>query len=186
MKEKIKSEETILKNSNNNNSSDELTNFTNNKKAAIYIRVANTEESSLLSIEKQKEQITKWCEAKQIKNYDYYIDCGFSGNNLDRPELARLLKDIKEDVISHCIIYNLDRLSRSAKDMLYLIEDVFERYNITLVSLQEGMDTSKQYGQVILSVKAAFCMKEIEDCQTMINVIQNNKHMHSQKGGSNG
>ena len=99
------------------------------------------------SIEAQKEQLTAYCVSKSIKNYEYYIDGGWSGSNIDRPELQRLIKETKEGKISHCIVYKLDRLSRSQKDTLYLIEDVFNPNNVDFVSLNESMDTSTPNGK---------------------------------------
>ena len=96
----------------------------NKKIAAIYIRVstdAQVEEG--YSIDAQKEQLAAYCVSKGLKNYEFYIDGGWSGSNIDRPEMQRLIKDAKEEKISHCIVYKLDRLSRSQKDTLYIIEE---------------------------------------------------------------
>ena len=106
------------------------------RKAAIYIRVstdAQAEEG--YSIEAQKEQLGAYCISKGIKNYEYYIDGGWSGSNIERPEIQRLIKEAKEHKISHCIVFKLDRLSRSQKDTLYIIEDVFIPNDVSFVSL---------------------------------------------------
>lgn len=134
------------------------------RKAAIYIRVstdAQAEEG--YSIEAQKEQLTAYCVSKSIKNYEYYIDGGWSGSNIDRPELQRLIKETKEGKISHCIVYKLDRLSRSQKDTLYLIEDVFNPNNVDFVSLNESMDTSTPMGRLMLGILSAFAQLEREN-----------------------
>ena len=115
------------------------------------------------SIEAQKEQLTAYCVSKGIKNYDYYIDGGWSGSNIDRPEMQRLIKDVKDDKISHVIVYKLDRLSRSQKDTLYLIEDVFNPHNVDFVSLNESMDTSTPMGRLMLGILSAFAQLEREN-----------------------
>ena len=134
------------------------------QKAAIYIRVstdAQAEEG--YSIDAQKEQLTAYCISKAIKNYDYYIDGGWSGSNLNRPEIQRLMKDAKDNKISHCIVYKLDRLSRSQKDVLYIIEDIFMPYGIDFVSLTESLDTSTAMGRAMIGILAAFAQLEREN-----------------------
>ena len=134
------------------------------RKAAIYIRVSTDFQAEEgYSIDAQKEQLTAYCVSKSIKNYDYYIDGGWSGSNIDRPEIQRLIKDVKEDKISHVIVYKLDRLSRSQKDTLYLIEDIFNPHNVDFVSLNESMDTSTPMGRLMLGILSAFAQLEREN-----------------------
>lgn len=134
------------------------------RKAAIYIRVSTDFQAEEgYSIEAQKEQLTAYCVSKSIKNYDYYIDGGWSGSNIERPEIQRLIKDVKEDKISHVIVYKLDRLSRSQKDTLYLIEDVFNPHGVDFVSLNESMDTSTPIGRLMLGILSAFAQLEREN-----------------------
>lgn len=136
----------------------------NKKIAAIYIRVstdAQAEEG--YSIDAQKEQLSAYCVSKGIKNYEYYIDGGWSGSNIERPEMQKLIKDVKENKISHVIVYKLDRLSRSQKDTLYLIEDVFNPYGVDFVSLNESMDTSTPIGRLMLGILSAFAQLEREN-----------------------
>ena len=134
------------------------------KTAAIYIRVstdAQFEEG--YSVEAQKEQLVAYCVSKGIKRYQLYIDGGWSGSNIDRPELQKLINEIKENKISHVIVYKLDRLSRSQKDTLYLIEDVFNPHGVDFVSLNESMDTSTPMGRLMLGILSAFAQLEREN-----------------------
>ncbi|MBR5155318.1 MAG: recombinase family protein [Clostridia bacterium] len=135
-----------------------------NKIAAIYIRVStDAQREEGYSIDAQKEMLTAYCVSKGIKNYDYYIDGGFSGSNIERPELKRLIDDIKNDKVSCVIVYKLDRLSRSQKDTLYLIEDVFNPKGVDFVSLNESMDTSTPLGRLMLGILSAFAQLEREN-----------------------
>jgi len=135
-----------------------------NKKAAIYIRVStDAQREEGYSIDAQKEMLEAHCISKGIKNYEFYIDGGFSGSNLDRPELKRLICDIKNDKISCVVVYKLDRLSRSQKDTLYLIEDIFNPKNVDFVSLNESMDTSTPLGRLMLGILSAFAQLEREN-----------------------
>lgn len=134
------------------------------KTASIYIRVstdAQFEEG--YSVEAQKEQLSAYCISKGIKNYEFYIDGGWSGSNIERPEIQRLIKDVKDDKISHVIVYKLDRLSRSQKDTLYLIEDVFNPHGVDFISLNESMDTSTPMGKLMLGILSAFAQLEREN-----------------------
>lgn len=134
------------------------------KTAAIYIRVstdAQFEEG--YSVEAQKEQLSAYCISKGIKDYEFYVDGGWSGSNIERPEIQRLIKDVKDDKISHVIVYKLDRLSRSQKDTLYLIEDVFNPHGVDFISLNESMDTSTPMGKLMLGILSAFAQLEREN-----------------------
>jgi site-specific DNA recombinase len=135
-----------------------------NKISAIYIRVStDAQREEGYSIDAQKEMLSAYCVSKGIKNYDYYIDGGFSGSNIDRPELKRLIEDVKKGKISAVLVYKLDRLSRSQKDTLYLIEDVFNPNNVDFISLNESMDTSTPLGRLMLGILSAFAQLEREN-----------------------
>ena len=132
--------------------------------AAIYIRVSTDYQAEEgYSIDAQKEQLSAYCISKGIKKYEFYIDGGWSGSNIDRPEMQRLIKDVNNDKISHVIVYKLDRLSRSQKDTLYLIEDVFNTHDVTFVSMSETMDTSTPMGRLMLGILSAFAQLEREN-----------------------
>ena len=135
-----------------------------NKFAAVYIRVStDAQREDGYSIDAQKEMLTAYCVSKGIKNYEYYIDGGFSGSNIDRPELKRLIDDVKLGKISCVLVYKLDRLSRSQKDTLFLIEDVFNPNQVDFISLNESMDTSTPLGRLMLGILSAFAQLEREN-----------------------
>lgn len=131
--------------------------------AALYIRVStDAQREEGYSIDAQKEMLSAYCVSRQISDYEFYIDGGFTGSNIDRPEMQRLIGDIKLGRISHVIVYKLDRLSRSQKDTLYLIEDVFNPHGVSFVSLNENMDTSTPIGRAMLGIMSAFAQLERE------------------------
>ena len=138
----------------------------NEKCAAIYIRVStDAQREEGYSIDAQKEMLQAHCVSKGIKKYEYYIDGGFTGSNIERPEMQRLITDVKNGRISHVIVYKLDRLSRSQKDTLYLIEDVFNPYGVDFISMNESMDTSTPLGRLMLGILSAFAQLERENIQ---------------------
>jgi len=134
------------------------------KKAAIYIRVStDAQREEGYSIDAQKDALTAYCKAKSIADFDYYIDGGFTGSNIERPEMQRLIGDVKNGLINCVLVYKLDRLSRSQKDTLYLIEDVFNPYGVAFMSLNENMDTSTPHGRAMLGIMSAFAQLEREN-----------------------
>ena len=130
-------------------------------RAALYMRVstdAQFEEG--YSIEQQTEMFEAYCKAKRIEEYECYIDPGFSGSNIERPAMQNLIRDIREGRITHVLVYKLDRLSRSQKDTLYLIEDVFNAHDVTFTSLNENFDTSTPTGKAMLGMMSVFAQLE--------------------------
>ena len=155
-------------------------------KAAIYIRVSTEAQSEEgYSIDAQKEQLTAYCISRGIKNYEYYIDGGWSGSNIERPEIERLINDVKNDEVSHVIIYKLDRLSRSQKDTLYLVEDLFMPHNVDFISLTENLDTSTPTGRAMIGIIAAFAQLERENIRirTRMGMLERVKEGYWMGGG---
>ena len=133
------------------------------KHTALYVRVStDAQREEGYSIESQKEMLEGYCKSRQIKNFETYIDGGFSGSSIERPEVKRLIDNVKRGLIDSVIVYKLDRLSRSQKDTLFLIEDVFNPHNVSFVSLNENMDTSTPIGRAMLGIMSAFAQLERE------------------------
>ena len=84
-------------------------------RAAIYCRVSTLEQATEgYSIGVQKEKLAKYAELQSYEIEDIYSDEGFSGKNLHRPAMERLISDVKSGRIDIVLIYKLDRLSRRA------------------------------------------------------------------------
>jgi len=134
------------------------------KKTAIYIRVStDAQREEGYSIDAQTEMLEAYCVSKGLKNYVHYTDPGYTGSNMDRPALQQLLIDVKSGLIDAVVVYKLDRLSRSQKDTLYLIEDVFNPHGVDFISTQENMDTSTPMGRLMLGILSAFAQLEREN-----------------------
>ena len=131
------------------------------KKVAIYIRVSTQEQAKEgYSIEAQKDKLLAYCKAKNWLPFDIYIDGGFSGGNIDRPELKRMLNNL--DKVDIVLVYKLDRLSRSQKDTLYLIEEKFLDNDVNFVSLSEAFDTTTPFGKAMIGILSVFAQLERE------------------------
>ncbi|MGT2828998.1 recombinase family protein [Streptococcus hillyeri] len=132
-------------------------------KVAIYIRVSTTSQAEEgYSIEEQKDKLSSYCNIKDWSIYNIYTDGGFSGSNTERPALEKLIKDAKKKKFDTVLVYKLDRLSRSQKDTLYLIEDIFLENNIDFVSLLENFDTSTPFGKAMVGILSVFAQLERE------------------------
>lgn len=131
---------------------------------ALYVRVS-TEEQSIngYSIGEQTSRLEAYAKAMDLKDIKVYTDPGFSGGNLNRPAMNQLITDVKADEISHVIIWKLDRLSRSQRDTLYLVQDVLNKHNVKFMSLNENLDTSTAMGMAMIGIMAAF--SELERSQ---------------------
>lgn len=131
------------------------------KKVALYIRVSTQEQAQEgYSIPAQKERLLNYCKAKDWIPHDVYVDGGYSGANLNRPGMQKLIQDMPN--IDMVLVYKLDRLSRSQKDTLYLIEDVFLKNNVDFVSINESFDTSTPFGRAMIGILSVFAQLERE------------------------
>ena len=133
------------------------------KYAALYIRVstdAQFEEG--YSVDAQKDMLEGYCRSRGWKDYRFYIDGGFTGSNIDRPQMQRLIQDARAGEIAQVVVYKLDRLSRSQKDTLYLIEDVFNPAGVGFTSMNENLDTGTPMGRAMLGIMSAFAQLERE------------------------
>lgn len=128
--------------------------------AACYVRVSTENQKENYSIEEQKSRLRAFCEAKDIVIGKMYVDGGYSGGNLRRPALQELLRRLPEyDLV---IVYKLDRLSRSQKDTLMLIEDYFLARKVDFISVCENFDTSTPLGRAMIGMLSVFAQLEKE------------------------
>lgn len=138
---------------------------------ALYPRVSTQEQSEHgYSIGEQTERLKQYCKAMGWNVYDVYTDSGFSGANMERPALQKLIADIKTGNIDKVLVYKLDRLSRSQKDTLYLIEDVFIANGVDFVSMSENFDTATPFGKAMIGILAVFAQLEREQIKERITM----------------
>lgn len=132
-----------------------------NKVTALYCRVStDAQYEEGYSIDAQKELLEAYCKSKRITNYKPYVDGGYSGGNLNRPHIKQLIEEAKAGVIERVVVYKLDRLSRSQKDTLYLIEDVFIPNGVDFVSINESFDTATPFGRAMIGILSVFAQLE--------------------------
>lgn len=138
---------------------------------AIYVRVSTQEQATEgYSIQEQIDRLTKYSQAMKWHIYKVYTDPGFTGSNMDRPGLQLMLKDVKAHRVDRVLVYKLDRLSRSQKDTLNLIEDYFLANGVDFVSLNENFDTSTPFGRAMVGIIAVFAQLEREQIKERLTM----------------
>ena len=116
-----------------------------------YVRVStNKQVDSGLSLELQADMIHKVSDLAGYALVGIIKDAGHSARSMDRPGLRAALKLLTEGKADGMIVQKLDRLTRSLKDLTYLIEEYFERYQF--VSVQEHIDTTTATGRITLKM----------------------------------
>lgn len=136
---------------------------------AKYIRVSTDKQREEgYSIDIQKERLGNYVrsmfpESEYQVEYREYVDDGYSGGSLDRPAMKRLIEDVKNGIVTHVVVIKLDRLSRSQKDTLYLIEDVFLPHNTAFISMGESFNTATAFGRAVVGILSVFAQLEREN-----------------------
>ncbi len=134
------------------------------RKAALYIRVStDAQYEEGYSVDAQKEKLEAYCHLKDIESYEFYIDGGWSGSNMMRPDMQRMIEDIKNHEVDKVIVYKLDRLSRSQKDTIFLLEDIFIPNDCNFISMNENFDTTTPYGKAMIGILSVFAQLEREN-----------------------
>lgn len=153
-------------------------------KVALYPRVS-TQEQALhgSSIEEQTSRMKSYCEAMGWEVYRVFTDAGFSGSNMNRPALQELLRAVSRHEVDKVLVYKLDRLSRSQRDTLELIEDHFLANGVDFVSMSENFDTGTPLGRAMIGILAVFAQLEREQIKERMMM---GKEARAKKGKYNG
>lgn len=140
-------------------------------RVVLYIRVSTLEQAKDgYSIGEQIDRLTKYCEAKGWIVYKIYTDSGYTGSDTKRPGLQSLIRDAEKHKFDAVLVYKLDRLSRSQKDTLTLIEDVFLPNDVNFISMTENFDTSTPFGRAMLGILSVFAQLEREQIKERMEV----------------
>ncbi|WP_291855423.1 recombinase family protein [Bradyrhizobium sp.] len=136
-------------------------------RCAVYTRKSTEEglEMEFNSLDAQREACEAYVTSQRAEGWllvsDRYDDGGFSGGTLERPALKRLLADIEAGRVDVVVVYKIDRLSRSLMDFSRLVE-VFDRQNVTFVSVTQSFNTTTSMGRLTLNVLLSFAQFERE------------------------
>lgn len=122
-----------------------------------YMRVS-TEKQAIEGngLDSQKRDIENYCRKNELLVTDWYIDDGYTGTNMNRPELQRLVNDCSKKRIKYVVAFKLDRLSRNMIDGLYLIEKVFQPNQITFKCVHDSISYDNPMEQAYTQMMAVF------------------------------
>src|ERR1700740_3311798 len=136
-------------------------------RCAIYPRKSSEEglEQEFHSLAAQREACEAYIRSQQHEGWllarTRYDDGGFSGGNLERPALQRLIADIRADRIDIVVVYKVDRLTRSLADFARLVE-LFDAEAVSFVSVTQQFNTTSSMGRLTLNVLLSFAQFERE------------------------
>ena len=136
-------------------------------RCAIYTRKSVTEglEQEFNSLDAQREAAEAYIRSQASEGWtplpDVYSDGGFTGGNIERPGVQRLLAAVKRGEVDCIVVYKVDRLSRSLLDFARIME-ILERHNCSFVSVTQQFNTTNSMGRLTLNILLSFAQFERE------------------------
>jgi DNA invertase Pin-like site-specific DNA recombinase len=140
---------------------------TETKNCAIYCRKSTEEglDMDFNTLDAQRESCEAYITSQRAEGWKVvktsYSDGGYSGGNMERPGLKKLLADIKKGKIQTVVVYKIDRLTRSLMDFSKLVE-IFDEHGVTFVSVTQSFNTTTSMGRLTLNVLLSFAQFERE------------------------
>lgn len=129
-------------------------------RCGIYVRVSTDDQrDNGYSIDSQLRMIKEYCEKNDYSIVDVYNDAGHSGKDLMRPEMQRLLADIKSKKIDKLIAIKVDRLTRNNYDGFWLL-NYCEEHDVKIELILEPYDVSTANGEMIFGMNLVFGQRE--------------------------
>jgi len=130
-------------------------------RAIGYVRVSTEDQArGGVSLDFQEEKIRAYCVAKDWDLITMFRDEGYSAKDLNRPGMQEILQGCRKKEFDVVVIMKLDRLTRSVKDLGYLVEDVFKKCNVAFSSLQDNFDTCTANGRMVMNILATIAQWE--------------------------
>ncbi len=137
------------------------------RRCAIYTRKSTEEglDREFNTLDAQRDACEAYVTSQRAEGWilvgDHYDDGGFTGGNLERPALRRLLADIEAGQVDVIVVYKIDRLSRSLMDFAKLVE-VMDAHGVTFVSVTQSFNTTTSMGRLTLNILLSFAQFERE------------------------
>ena len=137
-------------------------------KCYIYTRVSTAMQVDGYSLDAQKDKLRKFAEYQDMEVVAEYSDEGFSGKNIQgRKEFLRMMEDIesRKDSVDYVLVFKLSRFGRNAADVLNSLQ-IMQDYGVNLICVEDGIDSSKDAGKLMISVLSAVAEIERENIRT--------------------
>ena len=136
-------------------------------RCAVYTRKSTEEglDQEFNSLDSQREAGEAYITSQKHEGWNIvpvmYNDGGYSGGNMERPALKRLLADIEAKKIDIVVVYKVDRLSRALSDFAKMVE-IFDNNEVSFVSVTQSFNTTTSMGRLTLNVLLSFAQFERE------------------------
>ena len=154
-------------------------------KCYIYTRVSTSMQVDGYSLDAQRDKLRKYAEYEDMEIAGEYSDEGFSGKNIQgRHEFQRMLQDIQDckDGVEYVLVFKLSRFGRNAADVLNSLQ-LMQDFGVNLICVEDGIDSSKDSGKLMISVLSAVAEIERENIRTQTMAGREQK---ARKGKWNG
>ena len=124
--------------------------FAGTYRAAIYCRLSKDDDlqGESASIANQRDMLESYCKQQGWEVAAIYQDDGYTGLNMERPDLQRMLKAIERRQVNLVITKDLSRLGRNYLQTGYLIEDFFPRNGVRYIAMNDGIDTMRENNDI--------------------------------------
>ena len=153
-------------------------------RCGVYVRVSTEDQrDNGYSIDSQLRMIKEYCEKNNYDIIDVYNDAGHSGKDLMRPEMQRLLKDIKSHKIETIVAIKVDRLTRNNYDGFWLL-NYCEEHDIKIELILEPYDVTTANGEMIFGMNLVFGQRERKEIGARTKRAMEEmalKHIHPSK-----
>ena len=144
-------------------------------KCDIYTRVSTTMQVDGYSLDAQKEKLKRYAEFQNMEIVNEYSDEGKSGKSVEgRPEFQRMLDNIENgtDEVQFVLVFKLSRFGRNAADVLNSLQRM-QDFGVNLICVEDGIDSSKDSGKLMISVLSA--VAEIERENILVQTMEGRK-----------
>lgn len=154
-------------------------------KCYIYTRVSTSMQVDGYSLDAQKDKLKRYAEFQAMVIAGEYSDEGKSGKNIEgRPQFQQMLKDIEtmKDHVEYVLVFKLSRFGRNAADVLNSLQRM-QDYGVNLICVEDGIDSSKDSGKLMISVLSA--VAEIERENILVQTMEG-RRQKAREGRWNG
>ena len=155
------------------------------QKCYIYTRVSTSMQVDGYSLDAQKDKLRKYAEYQEMSIVGEYSDEGKSGKSVEgRPQFKQMLADVEsgKDNVDYVLVFKLSRFGRNAADVLSSLQKM-QDYGVNLICVEDGIDSSKDVGKLMISVLSA--VAEIERENILVQTMEG-RRQKAREGRWNG
>lgn len=128
------------------------------KKVALYARISTDNLGQ--NVDRQLHEVRQYCERMDYQIVEEYVDEGFARTTRNRPSLDKLIKDARQHKFQLVVSDELSRFAGTPNLLLNLLEEL-KLWNVSLVSVKEGIDTSSVMGELVATMLSAISKMEL-------------------------